>query len=439
MKTLALLLALAGSCLADDWPHWLGPDGDGTWKEEGILEKFPEGGPKILWRKPVGLGYSGPSVADGKVFLMDYQKAEGDLVNNPGAAIDLKGKERVLCFDARTGDLLWEDAVDRDYKVSYPSGPRATVTVAGGKAYALGAMGTLRCLDAADGKPLWEKNLVELYKPKFPIWGYSAHPLVHDGKVITMAGGEGSSVVALDATTGEEAWRSLSSEEPGYCPPTLLEWAGTTQILVFTPNEVAGLDPATGKPLWTHALKPNFSMAIAAPQFHDGLLYASGQGRIGALLRLDKEKHAVERVWTGKPKNSLYSSNATPVIVDGTMYGPDAETSKLTAVDLKDARRLWATAEPVTGNATDRVRHGTVFLTHHEPSGRFFLFNETGELIIAKLTPEAFTLIDKAKVLEPTNEAFGRKVVWTAPAFAEKSAFLRNDKELVRVDLSAEP
>ncbi|MEM9237059.1 MAG: PQQ-binding-like beta-propeller repeat protein [Verrucomicrobiota bacterium] len=437
MKAWILGWLMAGVGMAADWPQWLGPDRDGTWDEQGVAAAFPEDGPKVAWRVPVGLGYSGPSVANGKVYLMDFRLADGKVINDPGKAVLLKGSERVRCFDAKTGDQLWMHEDKRLYELSYPAGPRSTVTVSGGKAYALGAMGQLLCLNAESGDLIWEKDLVKLYKPKFPIWGYSAHPLVHDGMVVTMAGGEGSSVVAVDAATGEEKWKALSSEEPGYCPPTVIEYAGVEQMIVFTPLEVAALKPASGEVLWTQPLKPNYNMSIAAPQFWDGKLYASGIGRIGALYELSKDKPGAKRLWKGKPKTGLYSSNATPVIVDGTMYGADIDTSKLTAVDLKDGKRLWTTTEPVTGEAGSRVRHGTVFVTHHEPSGRFYLFNEQGELIIAKMTPEGYEELSKAKVLETTNEAFGREVVWTAPAFAMKSAFVRNDKELVRVDLAA--
>lgn len=436
MKSAAFLIAIAGLVMADDWPQWLGPDRDGTWHEQGVIAEFPETGPGVRWRVPVGLGYSGPSVADGKVFLMDYVKSDGELINNPAMAVPLKGRERVLCLDAETGKKIWEDAVGRDYELSYPAGPRATVAVAGGRAYALGAMGQLRCLDVDDGRPLWEVDLVEKYSPEFPIWGYSAHPLVHGDLVITMAGGDGSAVVALDAETGEEEWTALSAGEPGYSPPSIVEWAGREQLIVFTPEEVAALVPASGEVLWSQPLKPNYRMSIAAPQFEDGLLYASGHGRVGALFRLDSGKPAAERVWTGKPKTSLYSANATPVIAGGTMYGADADTSSLIAVDLDEGERLWQETEAVVGGHEGGGRHGTVFLTRHEPSGRFYLFNEVGELIIAELSPERYTELDKAKVLEPTNEAFGRPVVWAAPAFALKSAFVRNDEELVRVDLA---
>jgi len=436
MKKLVIGMAMMSAGLAADWPQWLGENRDGIWEETGVIAKFPESGPKVAWRVPVGLGYSGPSVADGRVYLMDYQKETGEIVNNPGKAVEITGKERVLCLDGASGKVVWEYAVDRPYKLSYPAGPRATVTFSGGFAYALGGMGHLTCLNVNNGELVWEKDLVKAYQPGFPIWGYSAHPLVHEGLVVTMVGGEGSSVVALDAKTGEERWKALSSEEPGYCPPSVIEYAGTEQMIIWTPEELAALKPATGEVLWKTPLKPNFNMSIAIPQFSDGKMYASGIGRIGALYQLDDKEPGIELLWRGKPKTALYSANPTPVIVGDTMYGADVDTSNLTAVALKDGERLWATTLPTVGEEGSRVRHGTVFLTRHGPSGRFYLFNEVGELIIAELSPEGYKELSKAKVIEPTNEAFDRKVVWSSPAFAMKSAFVRNDRELVRVDLA---
>ncbi len=432
-----MLVVSMGLCHAEDWPQWLGPDRNGRWHEEGVVTTFPDEGPKVLWRVPVGLGYSGPSVADGKVYLMDYLRDSGEVINNPGKAVSLEGEERVLCLDAKTGERLWEHKVKRDYSLSYPAGPRCTVTVDGNRAYALGGMGHLACLDATTGAVIWEKDLYASYDGKLPIWGASAHPLVHGDSVVTMVGGEGTAVVAFDKETGEQQWAALSSEEPGYCPPTVIDYAGVEQLIVFSPEGLASLDPKTGKLYWERPLKPLYNMAIAAPQFSEGKLYASGIGRIGALYQLDPDKPAAELLWKGKPKTALYSANATPLIVDGFLYGTDIDTSHLVAAALEDGERAWTTSLPVTGEKGSRVRHGTVFLTHHTPSGRFYLFNEVGELIIAELSPTGYEELAKAKVLEPTNEAFQRKVVWSAPAFAMKSVFVRNDKELVRIDLSA--
>src|SRR5438128_2909443 len=157
---------------ADDWPQWLGPQRDGVWRETGILSRFPSGGPKVRWRPPVGLGYAGPAVAEGGVYVTDLLLAEG--VTPPAdtfARKRLAGKERVFCLDEATGKVLWKHEYPCEYTVSYPAGPRTTPVIHGGKVYTLGAMGDLICLEAATGKPLWSKNFVRDYQARVPMWG----------------------------------------------------------------------------------------------------------------------------------------------------------------------------------------------------------------------------------------------------------------------------
>jgi len=434
-----LFLALVASrAPADDWPHWLGPERDGSWNETGILREFPEDGPEVLWSAEVGAGYSGPAVAGGKVYLTDFVVEEGEVVNNPGKAIALRGTERILCYDLDSGERIWKHEDARRYELSYPGGPRCTPTVAGGRVYVLGGMGDLTCLDAASGDLVWRKNLPETFGSEIPIWGFSAHPLVHDGLVYTMGGGGDGVVVALDAETGETRWTAVEAPQPGYCPPILIEHAGTEQLIVWSPLGLNSLDPETGAVHWSKPLKPNFNMAVTAPRKSGNRLFASGIGRIGALYELEDDKPGARILWKGKPKTAVYCSNSTPVIVGDTIYGVDIDTSQLMAVSMEDGRRLWGTTGPVMEATTGNDRHGTAFLTRHVESGLFYLFNEAGELVIARLTPDAFTELSRTRLLEPTNEAFGRAVVWSPPAFADRSILVRNDKQLVRVKLAAE-
>ncbi len=424
--------------LADDWPQWLGPERDGVWRETGIVESFPEGGPEVLWRVPAGYGYSSPAIADGKVYLSDYLIEEGELVNNPGARHPLKGKERVRCFDAATGEVLWSHAYDEPYHLSYPGGPRAIPTIADGKVYSLGAEGTFVCLDAKTGEVIWQQDWKEAFEIESPIWGFSAHPLIEGDTLYALVGGEGSVAVAFDKNTGDVKWKALSASEPGYCPPTMIEHAGVMQLLIWHPESINALNPADGSVYWSLPLKPSYGMSIMAPQKSGNLLFASGIGRVGAVMKLDDEKPGAEFLWNAKPKEGVFAANVTPLIIDGVIYGCDIDTSAFTAASLENGERFWQTTLPTLGEENPKRggRHGTAFLTHHQESGRFFLFSETGHLIIAEATPEAYTEISRAKMLEPTNEAFGRPVVWAAPAFAMKSAFLRNDKELIRVNLA---
>ena len=156
-----LALALGGPAAASDWPQWLGPNRDGIWAEKGTLDKFPEGGPKVLWRKPIGSGYAGPAVAGGKVYVMDRQM-KAAIPKGAAALGTLPGTERVLCLDAKTGEQLWKHEYDCPYtRISYPEGPRTTPVVEGDRVYTLGTMGDMLCLDAATGKPVWSKNFVK--------------------------------------------------------------------------------------------------------------------------------------------------------------------------------------------------------------------------------------------------------------------------------------
>jgi outer membrane protein assembly factor BamB len=430
---LALFVALARG---DDWPQWMGPNRNGTWNEKGIVETFPAGGLRDKWRVPIAGGYSGPAVADGKVFVTDYLRAGGNATNDFNARSEVSGKERVLCLRADDGQLMWKHEYDCPYKISYPAGPRATPTVSGGKVYTLGAEGHLFCFAAATGKIAWSKELKKEYRIEAPMWGFCAHPLVDGQKLICLVGGPGSVVVAFDKDTGQELWRALSANpDAGYCPPTIIEAGGQRQLLIWHPQALSALDPETGKVYWSQPLEPQYGMSITAPQKSGDFLYASGIGKVAALFKLDRTRPAAEVVWEGKPNTAIYCANSTPLIDNGTIYGSDCELGNLRAVKLENGERLWETFRPTTGGDR-RASHGTAFLTKN--GDRYFLFSETGDLIIARLSPEKYEEISRARLLEPTSEAFGRPVVWTHPAYANKCVFARNDKEIVCVNLAAQ-
>ena len=434
MIPLWLLILSLGTVTAADWPQWLGPNRASVWQEDGIVERFPEG-LKAKWRTPVGLGYSGPAVANGKVYVMDYELKSGKIENSPGARGKLEGQERVVCFDAESGELVWKHAYDRPYELSYPSGPRCTPTVNEGRVYALGGHGDLTCLDAATGDVVWKKDLVKEYDAPTPIWGFAAHPLVDGDLLYCVVGGEGSVAVAFDKNSGKEVWRALTAAEQGYCPPTMIEHAGVKQLIIWHPESLNGLNPLTGEVYWSVDLKPAYSMSVTAPRKVGSHLFASAIGGIGALIRLDDDKPAAEIEWRGQSKDAVYCCNSTPQIIDGIIYGNDCQVGSLMAVRLDNAERLWETFVPTSGGER-RASHGTAFIVRHQD--RFFLFSETGDLILANLSKEGYQEISRVHILDPTNECFGRDVVWSHPAFANRSVYARNDKELVCVSLEAE-
>lgn len=419
---------------ADDWPQWLGPGRDGEWHETGLIEKFPESGLPVKWRVPVHLGYSGPAVVDGKVYLTDYVRESGDAANDPDARRALNGQERILCFDAENGKPVWEHKYSCEYNISYPAGPRATPTVHEGKVYALGAEGNLLCLDAKKGQVLWSKEFQKDYQIEAPIWGFCGAPLVYGKSLICLVGGEGSVVVAFDKDTGKELWKALDAPQPGYCPPSIIEAGGVKQLIVWHVESINGLNPDNGKVYWSIPLKPDYGMSIMVPRKHGDYLYAGGIGNVGALLKLDPRTPKAEVVWRGKIDNAIYPANATPVIDDeGIIYGADCRGGQLRGVDLKTGKRLWETFAATTGDR--RATHGTAYIIKN--GKRYVIFGEKGDLIFANLTDKGYDEISRTHIIEPTEECFGREVAWAHPAFANKCVYCRNDKELICYSLSA--
>ena len=442
--TALLVMTFFSTARADDWPQWLGPRRDSIWREPGLATAIPAAGLPVKWRVPVAGGYSGPAVADGRVYVMDYVAREGELVNGPNDRTLRAGTERLLCLDAATGRLLWKHEYDCPYSISYASGPRCTPTVADGRVYALGAEGNLACLDAATGRLLWSKDFKTLYAAPTPIWGFCGHPLVEGDLLVCLVGGPGSVAVAFDRVTGAERWKALTASESGYCPPTMIESAGVRQLVIWDADNLNALDPATGRVLWSQPLKPMYGMSIMAPQVADTprgqVLFASGIGRVAALYALAADAPAARLLWRGEPKSAVFCANATPFIAGDTLYGCDCDTGMLTAVALEDGRRLWETLAPTTGGER-RSKHGTAFLVRQaegvagDPAGttRTWIFSETGDLILARLSPEKYEELGRTRLLDPTNECFGREVVWSHPAFANGCILVRNDREVVCV------
>ena len=436
-----LLPTATPTARGDDWPQWMGPTRDGVWRETGLVKSIPPAGLPVKWRAEVKGGYSGPAVADGRVYLMDYDRQKGAVANAPNDRNSLAGRERVLCLDATTGAILWKHDYDCPYTISYASGPRCTPTVADGKVYTLGSEGNLFCLDAATGRVIWSKDFKKDYAAPTPLWGFCGHPLVDGNRLVCLVGGEGSVAVAFDKDTGRELWRALSASESGYCPPSIIESAGVRQLVIWDADNLNSLDPATGAVLWSQPLKPSYGMSIMAPRVattkQGQVLFASGIGRVAALYSLAADKPGASIAWRGEPKSAVYCANSTPFINGDTLYGCDCDTGFLTAVDLATGKRLWETGEPTLGNR--RGRHGTAFLVRQgsdSSDDRTWLFSETGDLVLARLTPAAYEELGRMHLLAPTNECFGREVVWSHPAFANRCIFARNDREIVCVSLA---
>jgi outer membrane protein assembly factor BamB len=301
-------------------------------------------------------------------------------------------------------------------------------------------MGDLRCLKAADGTLVWSRNLLAEYKTKPPIWGYAAHLLVDGDLVFTLAGGENTAVVALDKHSGKERWHALTVQEIGYAPPVIVEAGGTRQLIIWHTEAINALDPATGKVFWSvpfpadgEPVRPGITVAM--PRQIGDRLFVSSVHHGSLMLQLAADKPAAKVLWQGKSRNvakpdGLHALMSTPVFQDGHLYGVCA-FGELRCLKADTGERVWETFAATAGK---KALFATAFLV---PQGdRFFIFNDNGDLIIARLTPKSYAEIDRAHLLAPTLFSRGRDVVWSHPAFANRCIYVRNDEEVICVSLA---
>ncbi|PYI89000.1 MAG: pyrrolo-quinoline quinone [Verrucomicrobia bacterium] len=430
------LFYLNATVYADDWPQWLGPQRDGIWRETGIVQKFPTSGPPVQWRTPIGGGYAGPAVAKGRVYVTDRLLApKSSNPSNPFQRGEIPGSERVLCLNETDGKILWKHEYECPYNFAYPAGPRTTPVVHDRKVYTLGAEGHLFCLDADSGKVLWSREFKKDFRAETPVWGFSANPLLDGNKLICLVGGPGSVAVAFDKDSGNELWRALTAKEPGYAPPMIFEASGKRQLIIWHPESVNSLDPETGKVYWSHPFMVKSGLTIPMPRKSGDYLLVSSFYNGSLMLRLDREKRAATEVWRGKSNSerntdTLHSIIATPFISDGYIYGA-CSYGQFRCLKADTGERVWETFVPTGGK---EERWATAFIVMN--GDRFFLANEKGDLIIAKLSPKGYEEISRAHLLEPTNTMANRPVVWCHPAFANRCIYWRNDKEIICASLA---
>lgn len=409
---------------AEDWPQWGGPQRDIVWREAGVVEKLPEGELPRVWSAPIGAGYAGPAVAEGRVFVTD-RLAEENL-------------ERVLAFAAADGKPLWKHEYEAPYGISYPLGPRTTPTVDGELVYTLGAVGHLLCLNAETGEVVWSKYLPEAVETKLPTWGLAAAPLIEGDQVIVLAGGaDGALVVSFDKRSGEELWRALDDPEVGYCPPVIMEFGGKRQLIVWHASHVSSLDPTDGKVLWEVPFPLQAALCVATPRQIGNRLFVASFYEGPMMIDLGADGVTPKVLWTTAPGNndlkndSIHSIMPTPTVTEDFIYGISSY-GQLRCLKTNTGEMVWETLD-----ATGKGRWWNAFLIPHgEMSGqRVYIANEQGELITAELSGAGYREISRAKLIEPLQPIQRRMTVWSHPAFAMQSIFARNDQELIRVDL----
>ncbi len=428
IRVLQLILIISVAAIpavpAEDWPQWRGPRSDGTLRGPALKASLPDGQLPWLWQASIGPGYSGPTVADGRVLVTDRQ------------ASDTAEQERVLCFSAADGALQWQHVYDAPYTVGYRAGPRASVTIHDGKAFAVGAMGHFHCLDLATGTVLWKRDLNTELQIQMPIWGIAGSPLIYRNLVIQIAGGQGPQcVLAMDQATGKTVWAALD-EPAGYSAPILIRQGGEDVLVCWTGAAVSGLAPLSGQVLWSLPLEPrNMPINVATPVTDGRHLFVSSFYDGSMLIRLDPQRPAASLLWRRigrdeKNTDALHCMISTPLLKGQHIYGVDSY-GELRCLDLTNGDRLWESDQAVPG-----ARWATVHT--FQDGDREIMFNDQGELIFGKLTPSGFEIDSRAQLIPPTRIQLNRRngVTWAHPAIAAGVIYARNDESLVAASLA---
>ena len=415
MRKLALAAALLAQPTAvpagEDWPQWRGPNRDGISRETGLLQSWPEGGPRLVFRADgLGAGYSTVSVADGRIHTLGM----------------LSGREWIITLDAQTGAQLWATPHGEGYRDGRGDGPRGVPTVAGGRVFALGARGQLTALDAASGQVLWTTNLLQQFGGRNISWGISESPLVLEDRILVSPGSRRVGFAALDAGTGETIW-GTGGDEAGYASPLPVDLPGAPHIVFFSGERAAGIRADDGALLWSYRRASNRTANIATPILvsnRDGaaeIFLSSDYGTGGALLELRSDGAggvtATEKYFT----RNMRAHHATPVLHEGVLYGFSG--SIFSALDIETGALFWR----------DRaIRKGSLTFADN----RLYVFSERGD--VALVEPSRAGYQERGWFEFPDADRSGENT-WSHPVVANGLLFLRDQEVLLAYDVGGGP
>ena len=392
---------------ASDWPQWRGPNRDGISQEVGLLKKWPDGGPQVLWRVSFGEGFSGISVADGRVYTM-FSDTEDEFV---------------VCLDAANGEEIWRFRTDKTfYEYEGGNGPRATPTIDGELLFTVSAQGKFYALHSVNGEKIWSYDLIKDFKGYMPRWGFSSSPLVEGNHLFVEVGGvNGKFIVAFDKKNGDVLWSS-HTDKLGYASPIAVTIGGVRQLIVFAGHRLLSVSTDNGELLWSFPWRTGrYDVHAATPIFipPDKIYISSAYGKGAAVLRVKvtdspessaRNKIEVEEVWrNGRMQNRL----ATSVLYDNHLYG--FHRTILKCIDASTGVEKWKTRG---------FGEGTLMLA----DGHLIILGDRGKLGLVKATASAYHEAASAEVLNG--------LCWTVPTLANGRLYARNEKEMVCLDMT---
>lgn len=398
---LALALVLAAPlAFADDVPRFRGAESDGIFAATGLLQTWPEGGPKMLWEASgLGESYASMTLVDGRIYTTGLAEGRGSVI-----ALDDSGK------------LLWKQDYGAEFDGRGYPGTRNTPTVDGGRLFTLSSLGKAVSLDAATGKIRWEVELLEKFGGKNTYFGMAEQPLVVDGKVIYTAGGKDASLVALDLDSGETLWQSKGlSDNSAYSSPRLFDDGKRRQIITLVAKSMVGVDPADGRVLWRQPLEKQYDIQANSPVFHGDTIYVShGYDQGGHAFQLAADGNSVKELWS-EPDLDVHHGGA--LVRDGHIYGAASNGT-------------WYALDAGTGKPAASIRRlGKGAMVYAD--GRLYGYTEKGEVVLVDPDPGNFKVVSSFQITQ------GEGNHWSHPVIASGTLYVRHGDVLMAYDVRA--
>ena len=398
---------------AQEWPKWRGAQGDGIVREKGLAMDWPEAGPAKLWTTKVGEGYSTPVAFDGRLYIVTL---DGD-------------KESLTALDAAKGDVLWQQSYTGGWTGDHP-GSRASPTIEGQFIYTYGGSGDLFCRKLADGEEVWHINLLKELGCENLEWGVSSQPVIDGDRIYLQGGTGGPLAVAVDKKTGKIVWRTQDTGLASYSPIVLARVGqpataaaatqpaagGFTQVIVFAGKALCGVDPVSGKTIWSIPRVSQYNLNIATPIVRGDKLFVATAYNLGCMqvrLRADGADEVYHNT-------DLLAEMPSPILDGDYLYANNWGT--LICMKWADGRLAWK-----ADDGKLKLGFGGTLVRFAD---RLIAYSQEGQLSLVKATPEGWSILRQVQEFEGEE-------LWASPLVYKGRLYVKGTKDLVCLDIAA--
>ena len=396
---LIFLLVFAYAASAQVFSQWRGPDRNGIYPGTGLMEKWPDGGPELLWHfDELGPGHGSAAVTDSLIYVCGVEDENGFVI-----ALE------------NDGQIRWKNKYGKEWMESY-DGVRTTPVVVGDQLYILSGYGLLSCMHSQTGKILWQVDILQKYGGENIKWGITENLLVYDDKIICTPGGKRYNVIALDRLNGNLLWECAGKGEiSAYNSPTLIEHNNRNIVVGHSENSILGIDALDGTLLWTYDQPNKWSVHANTPVYNDGRLYVvTGYGKGGVMLELNQDGTGITEIWTDE---NLDNKLGGVVVLDGRIYGSGDFTRKWVCLDWETGKELYSTKELTKGNII-------------AAEGLLYWYSQSGDVALVKAEKDSFNIISQFKV------PYGKDQHWAHAVIHNKKLFIRHGTSLMVYDIA---